>query len=121
MLQDQFKPAIRIKCQGLLLKGAARLHYMPIHTLPPIPTELEVLKHPPCSSDLAPSYYYLSGPLKDALRGCHFTSDQEVRNVVHVWLTTQPKHFTEGIHKFADRWTKCIEKDRDYIEKLYSL
>jgi hypothetical protein len=23
----------------------------------------------------------------------------------------------EGIRKLVDRWTKCIEKERDYVEK----
>jgi hypothetical protein len=25
--------------------------------------------------------------------------------------------FVEGIHKLVDRWTKCIEKEGDYVEK----
>jgi hypothetical protein len=31
----------------------------------------------------------------------------------------QPKPlFVEGICKLVDRWTKCIEKEGDYVEKL---
>jgi hypothetical protein len=31
----------------------------------------------------------------------------------------QPKtFFVEGLRKLVDRWTKCIEKGGDYIEKL---
>jgi hypothetical protein len=26
--------------------------------------------------------------------------------------------FVEGISKLVDRWTKCIEKEGDYVEKL---
>jgi hypothetical protein len=37
---------------------------------------------------------------------------------VHKWLRDQPKtFFLEGIHKLVDRWTKCIEKEGDYVEK----
>jgi hypothetical protein len=37
---------------------------------------------------------------------------------VHKWLRDQPKtFFVEGIRKLADRWTKCIEKEGDYVEK----
>jgi hypothetical protein len=53
----------------------------------------EVLEHPPDSPDLAPSDYHLFGPLKDALRGRHFASDEDVKEVVHAWLVAQPHNF----------------------------
>jgi hypothetical protein len=40
------------------------------------------------------------------------------REAVHKWLRDQPKiFFVEGIRKLVDRWSKCIEKEGDYIEK----
>jgi hypothetical protein len=51
------------------------------------------MAHPPYSPDLAPSDYHLFGPLKGALRGRRFTSDQEVKEAVHAWLAAQPKTF----------------------------
>jgi hypothetical protein len=46
-----------------------------------------------------------------------FLRDKEVREAVHKWLRDQPKtFFLEGIRKLVDRWTKCIEKEGDYIE-----
>jgi len=78
----------------------------------------EVLEHPAYSPDLAPSEYHLFGPLKNALRCRRFSTDKEVREGVHKWLRDQPKtSFLEGIRKLVDRWTKCIEKKRDYVEK----
>jgi hypothetical protein len=77
------------------------------------------MAHPPYSPDLAPSDYHLFGPPKEALRGCRFTSDQEVKEAVHAWLAAQPKtFFFEGIRKLVQRWTKCVEKQGDYVEKL---
>jgi hypothetical protein len=77
-----------------------------------------VLKHPPYSPELAPSDYHLFCPLKNALRGRHFASYQEVKEAVHVWLVTEPKtFFSKGIQKLVDCWTKFVEKDWDYIEK----
>jgi hypothetical protein len=38
----------------------------------------ELLKHPLYICDLAPCDCHLFCALKDALRGCHFTSEQEV-------------------------------------------
>jgi hypothetical protein len=41
------------------------------------------------------------------------------REAVHKWLRDQPKtFFVEGICKLVDYWTKCIEKEGDYVEKL---
>jgi hypothetical protein len=41
-----------------------------------------------------------------------------LREVVHKWLDDQPKtFFLEGIGKLVDRWTKCIEKEGDDVEK----
>jgi hypothetical protein len=43
---------------------------------------------------------------------------QEEIQAVHKWLRDQPKtFFVEGIRKLVDRWTKCIEKEGDYVEK----
>jgi hypothetical protein len=53
--------------------------------------KLEVLSHPPYSPDLAPSDFHLFWPLKDALRGRHFKSNEEEKEVVHDWLVQQPK------------------------------
>jgi hypothetical protein len=43
----------------------------------------EVLEYPPYNSDLALSGYHLSGPLKNASRGCHFASDHEKKEEMH--------------------------------------
>ena len=78
----------------------------------------EVLEHPAYSPDLAPSDYHLFEPLKNSLRGRRFSADKEVRKAVHKWLRDQLNtFFLEGIRKLVDCWTKCIEKEGDYIEK----
>lgn len=78
----------------------------------------EVLEHAAYSPDLAPSDYHLFGPLKNALRDRRFSSDQQVKDAVHTWLAAQPKtFFSEGIGKLVQRWTKCIKKQGDYVEK----
>jgi len=42
--------------------------------------------HAPYSPDLAPSDYHIFRPLKEALRGRRFNSDEEVKAAVHTWL-----------------------------------
>jgi hypothetical protein len=119
MLHDKLKPAIQIKCR-LLSKGVVLLHdnarqHTAVHTVETLHhLNFEVLEHPPYSPDLAPSDYRLFGPLRDALRGHHFASDQELKEVVHAWLVTQPKtFFSEGIQKLVD-YMLC---KGDYVEK----
>jgi hypothetical protein len=41
-----------------------------------------------------------------------------VWEAMHKWMRDQPKtFFVKGIRKLVDRWTKCIEKEGDYVEK----
>jgi hypothetical protein len=47
-----------------------------------------------------------------------FADDNEVTEAVQSWLKATPKSFLlEGIRKFLDRWTKCVAKQGDYVEK----
>ena len=124
MLINKLKPAIRNKRRGLLSEGVLLLHdnarpHTAAHTIQTLQKlHFEVLEHPPYSPDLAPSDYHLFGPLKDALRGRCFATDQQVKEAVHMWLNAQQKtFFSEGIEKLVQRWTKCIEKQGDYVEK----
>jgi hypothetical protein len=52
----------------------------------------------------------------DALRDHHFTSDHELKEAVHTWLSAKTI-FSKGIHKLSQCQTKCIEEERDYVEK----
>ena len=124
LLANRLKPAIRTKRQGLLSKKVllqhdnARPHVAKatIETINKL--GFEVLEHPAYSPDLAPSDYHLFAPLKDALRGRKFSSDESVQKAVHQWLCDQPKtFFSDGIYKLVDCWNKCIEMGGDYVEK----
>ena len=79
---------------------------------------IEVLIHPPYSPDLAPSDFHLFGPVKEHMRGQKFADENEVMEVVQSWLKATPKSFfLVDIRKLMDRWTKCVEKQGDYVEK----
>jgi len=54
--------------------------------------KFKILPHPPNNPDIAPSDYHMFGPLKEALHGCRFASD-EVKNAMHMWLRSKPKNF----------------------------
>ena len=124
MLTERLKPAIWSKCWGLLLKCVVLLHNNARpHTAAYTPEMLqkfkfEVMAHPPYSPYLVPFDYHLFGTLKEALRGRRFTLAQEVKEAVHAWFAAQPKTiFSEGIRKLVQWWTKCVEKQGDYVEK----
>jgi len=52
-----------------------------------------VLPHLPYSSVLATSSIHLFWSLKDAIHGCNFRSDEEVKEAMHDRLVQQPKDF----------------------------
>ena len=89
MLTDRLRPAVRSKRRELLSKGVVLLHdnarpLTATHTAETLRKLLfEVMARPPYSPALAPSEYRLFDPLKEALRGRRFTSDQEVKEAVH--------------------------------------
>jgi hypothetical protein len=123
MLCDKLKPAIWSKW-GLLSESVALLHnnacpLSAAHIVDSLKKlNFDVLEHPPYSPDLAPSDCHLFGTLKQALRGCRFTTDQQLKETVHAWLVSQPITFyCDAIKKTVWRWTKCINKQADYVEK----
>ena len=124
MLVNEFKPAIQLKCRGLLSKRVFLLHdnasphraEYTVDTLHAL--KFEVSKHPPYSPDLAPLDFHLFGPMKEQLRSQKFADDNKVMEAVQSWLKPTPKSFyLEGIRKHVDRWTKCIAKQGDYVQK----
>jgi hypothetical protein len=57
------------------------------------------------------------GPMKEALRGRKFSSDDEVIGLVQNWLKTQRKHFFDRFKKLVIHWNRCGEVEGDYFEK----
>jgi hypothetical protein len=75
----------------------------------------DFLKHPAYSPDLALPTIISLDCSKMLYEVVDFLQKKEV---VHKWLRNQPKtFFLEGIRKPVDRWTKCIEKEGNYVEK----
>ena len=93
MLRNGLKPAICKKRGGIVSKKKVLLHHdnarphtaaARVETVQQLGYEL--LQYLPYSLDLAPSDYHIFGPLKEALRGSRFASDEEVKKAVHIWL-----------------------------------
>lgn len=77
----------------------------------------EVLPHPPYSPDLAPSDFYLFGPMKDFMRGKNYGSLNEIKADLNEWQKCLPENwFSRGIRKLPERWDRCIESAGEYFD-----
>jgi transposase len=80
--------------------------------------KFEVLSHPPYSPDLAPTDFHFFPHRKRDLKGTHFTSDDEVKQAVTLWINQRtPEFFIDGMRKLVSCWEKCTERQGDYVEK----
>jgi hypothetical protein len=78
----------------------------------------ELLEHPPCSPDLAPSDFHLFPKLKLFLAGQHFSLNQEVITAVEGYVAyLMENHYRDGTMALEHRWNKCISIKGDYVEK----
>jgi len=86
----------------LLLHDTAR-PYTARATIEALETlKFEVLSHPPCSPDLAPSDFHFFPRIKRDLKGTHFTSDDKVKQAVMSWIKQRtPEFFIDGMHKLV--------------------
>ena len=112
LLKNHLRPAINSRRRGHLSKGVllqhdnARNHTARSTVATIQDLAFECLPHPPYSPDLAPSGFHVFGPLKEAMGGKYFRSDEEVQQAVHECLCSQPKEFfSRGIHALPKRWS----------------
>ena len=105
LLKNHLRPALKSKWCGRLSTGVLLQHdnaqpHTASWTVAAIQDlSFDCLPHPPYSPDLAPSDFLVFGPLKEAMVGKSFRSDEEVQQAVQDWLRSQPKEFfSRGIH-----------------------
>ncbi|GFX61068.1 histone-lysine N-methyltransferase SETMAR [Trichonephila clavipes] len=78
--------------------------------------EWDTMPHPPYSTDLAPSDYYLFRSLQNFLDGKTFTSNEEVKNHLDQFFASKDQKFYErGIMLLPDRWQKVLDQNGQYI------
>jgi len=76
------------------------------------------MDHPPYSSDLSTSGFHLFLHLKKFLDGKRFDDDDDLKDAVQKWLTSQAAAFyEEGIQKLVPRYDKCLNNGGEYVEK----
>jgi len=97
LLKNHLLPAIKSKRRERLSTGVllqhdnARPHTARSTVATIQDLSFECFPHPPYSPDLAPSDFHVFGPIKKAMGGKSFRSDEEVQQAVHEWLRCQPK------------------------------
>ncbi|UYV69955.1 SETMAR [Cordylochernes scorpioides] len=72
----------------------------------------DVLPHPLYSPDIAPSDYHMFRSITHGLAEQHFTSYEESKNWVNVWIASKDEEFfRHGIRMLPERWEKveCAE------------
>jgi histone-lysine N-methyltransferase SETMAR len=84
LLKNHLRPEIKSKRRGLLSTGVLLQHdnarpHIARSTVATIQDLSEWLLHPPYSPDLAPSDFHVCGPLKEAMGGKSFRSDEEMQ------------------------------------------
>jgi len=73
---------------------------------------------PPYSPDLAPSDFHLFLHLKKFLGSKRFDDDDDLKDAVQKWLTSQVATFyEEGIQKLVPHYAKCFNNGGEYVEK----
>jgi len=99
LLNNHLHSANKTKRRGRLSTGVLLQHDNPrLHTARLTVATIqdlsfECLPHPPYSPDLALGDFHVFGPLKEAMEGKCFRSDEEVQQAVHECLRSQPKYF----------------------------
>ena len=76
----------------------------------------EVLFHPPCSPDIAPSDSHLFRSLQNSLNGKNFNSLEDCKRHLEQSFAQKDKKFWEGgIMKLPEKWQKIVEQKGEYV------
>ena len=99
----------------ILLHNNARSHTVNTITalLHKFKWEVSVTLH---TVQTTPCDYAIFDPLKKALRGKLFTTDDDIKQYVRNWFTTQHREFYEtAIHRLVSQWDKCLNSQGQYF------
>jgi histone-lysine N-methyltransferase SETMAR len=108
-LVNRFRP--------LLLQDNARPHTAQQTATKLEELQLECLRHPPYSPDLAPTDYHFFRDLDNFLQGKNFNSDGAVQSAFKDFIDSRPNgFFSKGINELPMRWQKCIDSDGTYFD-----
>ena len=110
LLKNHLRPAIKFKWRRLL---STRVLLQQSKICP------SSVFHIRCTRQTSPPVTFMSlDRSKRRWEATLFRSDEEVQQVVHEWLCSQPKDFfSRGIHVLLKQWNTCMVCNGDYVEK----
>ncbi len=77
-----------------------------------------LLLHPPYSSDLAPSNYWLFADLKWMLQGKRFGSNEQLISETEAYFEAKDKSiYKKGIKFLEKSWNQCTTLEGEYIDE----
>ncbi len=81
-------------------------------------TDMNTVRHPPYSPDLAPCDFWLFPTVKKELAGHNFATIPELQDTVYKVIQSIPRHdFYDCIHnKLPERWRKCYAAGGEFFE-----
>jgi hypothetical protein len=83
---------------GVILQhDEARLHTANMTKAAIQELDWEILQHPPCSPDIAPSDYHLFCSPSDNIRGVSFNNDAALQNWLDDFFTAKPADFFKRV------------------------
>lgn len=111
------QPRLVNRSTPLLLHDNARPHTAQQTATKLEELQLESLRHPPYSPDLAPTDYHFFRNLDNFLQGKKFNSDGAVQIAFKDFIDSRPTgFFSKGINELPIRWQKCIENNGSYFD-----
>jgi hypothetical protein len=78
---------------------------------------VQVLKHPPYSPDLAPADYFLFRRVKEELAGIQLTPETLKKTWYGVTRSIGIDKFAAAFRRWLDRYNKCIRLNGGHVEK----
>ncbi|GFX46203.1 mariner Mos1 transposase [Trichonephila clavipes] len=76
----------------------------------------EILGHPPYSTDIAPSDYYLFRSIQNYPMGKKFKSFESVSKTVVGYFNSKDENFYKtGIHRLPEGWQQVVTNNGAYI------
>ena len=120
----KLRRAIQNKRRGMLSATILLLHnnarpHSAAHTQDLVTSfKCEQMDHTPYSPDLSPSDYHLFLQLKKFLGSKRFDDDDDLKDAVQKWLTSQAAAFyEEGIQKLVPCYYKCLNNGGECVGK----
>ena len=111
------QPRLVNRRRPLLLQDNARPHTAQQTVTKLEELQLECLRHPPYSPDLAPTDYHFFRNLDNFLQGKKFNSDGAVQSAFKDFIDSRPNgFFSKGINELPMRWQKCINSNGTYFD-----